>query len=29
MATSVPVISSEFNSIGDVGWYGASFYIAM
>ncbi|KAF2820881.1 MFS general substrate transporter [Ophiobolus disseminans] len=29
MATSVPVISSEFNSIVDVGWYGASFYIAM
>ncbi|KAF2115524.1 major facilitator superfamily domain-containing protein [Lophiotrema nucula] len=29
IATSVPVITSQFNSIGDVGWYGASFYIAM
>ncbi|KAF2001347.1 MFS general substrate transporter [Amniculicola lignicola CBS 123094] len=29
IATSIPVITSQFDSIGDVGWYGASFYIAM
>ncbi|KAL4999867.1 major facilitator superfamily domain-containing protein [Aspergillus recurvatus] len=29
IATAVPVITSEFNSIGDVGWYGSAFYIAL
>ncbi|KAF2478181.1 MFS general substrate transporter [Lindgomyces ingoldianus] len=29
IATAVPTITSEFNSIGDVGWYGSAFYIAL
>ncbi|KAJ5727076.1 MFS general substrate transporter [Penicillium malachiteum] len=29
LATAVPAITSEFNSLGDVGWYGGSFYIAL
>ncbi|CBF83093.1 hypothetical protein AN3254.2 [Aspergillus nidulans FGSC A4] len=29
IATAVPVITSQFNSIGDVGWYGGAFYIAL
>ncbi|KAI2627379.1 MFS general substrate transporter [Hypomontagnella submonticulosa] len=29
IATAVPVITSEFNSIKDVGWYGAAFQLAL
>ncbi|KAH4161849.1 hypothetical protein HBI04_127330 [Parastagonospora nodorum] len=29
IATAVPVITSRFNSLDDVGWYGAAFYIAL
>ncbi|ORY11850.1 major facilitator superfamily domain-containing protein [Clohesyomyces aquaticus] len=29
IATAIPTITSEFNSIGDVGWYGSAFYIAL
>ncbi|KAI8966713.1 major facilitator superfamily domain-containing protein [Daldinia sp. FL1419] len=29
IATAVPVITSEFNSINDVGWYGAAFQLAL
>ncbi|KAJ8119220.1 hypothetical protein ONZ43_g3789 [Nemania bipapillata] len=29
IATAVPVITSEFNSTRDVGWYGAAFTVAL
>ncbi|RYP56827.1 hypothetical protein DL771_011602 [Monosporascus sp. 5C6A] len=29
IATAIPVITSEFNSIKDVGWYGAAFQLAL
>ncbi|KAM0798243.1 major facilitator superfamily domain-containing protein [Usnea florida] len=29
IATAVPVITSQFHSIRDVGWYGSAFYIAL
>lgn len=29
IATAVPSITTEFSSIDDVGWYGASFMLAM
>ncbi|KAI5925016.1 MFS general substrate transporter [Camillea tinctor] len=29
IATAIPVITSEFNSIRDVGWYGAAFQLAL
>ncbi|KAI0847850.1 MFS general substrate transporter [Daldinia vernicosa] len=29
IATAIPVITSEFNSINDVGWYGATFQLAL
>lgn len=29
IATAVPSITSEFSSIGDVGWYGGAFYLAL
>lgn len=29
IATAVPVITTQFDSIGDVGWYGGAFYIAL
>ncbi|OTA60393.1 MFS general substrate transporter [Hypoxylon sp. EC38] len=29
IATAIPYITSEFNSIRDVGWYGASFQLAI
>ncbi|KAI2601789.1 major facilitator superfamily domain-containing protein [Hypoxylon sp. NC1633] len=29
IATAVPVITSEFDSIRDVGWYGAAFQLAL
>lgn len=29
IATAVPSITSEFNSIGDVGWYGSAFFIGL
>ncbi|KAK7985485.1 hypothetical protein PG988_003107 [Apiospora saccharicola] len=29
IATAVPVITSEFNSVKDVGWYGAAFMLAL
>ena len=29
IATAVPVITSDFHSIKDVGWYGAAFYITL
>ncbi|KAI0099778.1 major facilitator superfamily domain-containing protein [Nemania sp. FL0031] len=29
IATSVPVITAEFNSIEDVGWYGSAYMIAL
>ena len=29
VATAVPTITTEFNSLGDVSWYGSSFLIAI
>ena len=29
IATAIPDITSEFRSVGDVGWYGSAFYIAL
>lgn len=29
IATAVPYITAEFDSILDVGWYGASFMLAL
>lgn len=29
IATATPYITSEFNSIQDVGWYGAAFQLAL
>lgn len=29
IATAIPRITSEFNSIQDVGWYGAAFQLAL
>ncbi|KAM0817451.1 putative Major facilitator superfamily (MFS) profile domain-containing protein [Seiridium cardinale] len=29
IATAVPVITSEFNSTRDIGWYGAAFMVAL
>ncbi|PYI10683.1 MFS general substrate transporter [Aspergillus sclerotiicarbonarius CBS 121057] len=29
IATAIPVITSDFHSIGDVGWYGGAFFIAL
>ena len=29
IATAIPVITSEFHSIKDVGWYGSAFYITL
>ncbi|KAK4169836.1 putative HC-toxin efflux carrier [Cladorrhinum sp. PSN259] len=29
IATAIPVITSEFNSTRDIGWYGAAFMLAM
>ncbi|KAL6720896.1 hypothetical protein ACLMJK_002821 [Lecanora helva] len=29
IALAVPSITSRFNSIGDIGWYGGAFYIAL
>ncbi|PVI03884.1 MFS general substrate transporter [Periconia macrospinosa] len=29
ISTAIPTITSRFDSIKDVGWYGASFYIAL
>lgn len=29
IATAIPVITSYFNSLGDVGWYGSAYFIAM
>jgi hypothetical protein len=29
IATAVPRITSDFDSLEDVGWYGSAFYIAM
>ena len=29
IATAVPSITSQFNSIEDVGWYGGAFYLAL
>ncbi|RYP09460.1 hypothetical protein DL764_001285 [Monosporascus ibericus] len=29
IATAIPVITTEFNSTGDIGWYGAAFMVAM
>ncbi|GKZ51783.1 hypothetical protein AbraIFM66951_007159, partial [Aspergillus brasiliensis] len=29
IATAIPVITSDFHSIGDVGWYGSAFFIAL
>lgn len=29
IATAIPVITAEFNSIKDVGWYGAAFQLAL
>ena len=29
IATAIPVITTQFHSIRDVGWYGAAFYIVL
>ena len=29
IATAIPVITSEFHSLSDVGWYGSAFYITL
>ena len=29
ISTAIPVITSEFNSIRDVGWYGVAFQLAL
>ncbi|PVI03881.1 MFS general substrate transporter [Periconia macrospinosa] len=29
IATAVPVITSRFNSLKDIGWYGGAFYMAL
>ncbi|KAK8098759.1 MFS general substrate transporter [Apiospora kogelbergensis] len=29
IATAIPVITSEFNSVQDIGWYGAAFQLAL
>ncbi|KAJ5921345.1 MFS general substrate transporter [Penicillium verhagenii] len=29
IATAVPAITSDFHSLGDVGWYGGGFFIAL
>lgn len=29
IAVAIPVITTEFNSIGDVGWYGAAFQLGL
>ena len=29
IATAVPVITSQFHSIHDIGWYGSAFYITL
>ncbi|KAL8897926.1 MAG: hypothetical protein Q9207_006957 [Kuettlingeria erythrocarpa] len=29
IATAIPVITSYFNSLNDVGWYGSAYFIAM
>ena len=29
IATAIPVITTQFASIHDVGWYGAAFYIVL
>jgi hypothetical protein len=29
IATAIPVITSEFNSLNDVGWYGSAYFITM
>ncbi|KAL9640530.1 MAG: hypothetical protein Q9204_000677 [Flavoplaca sp. TL-2023a] len=29
IATAIPVITSHFNSLNDVGWYGSAYFIAM
>ncbi|KAF2209143.1 hypothetical protein CERZMDRAFT_9701, partial [Cercospora zeae-maydis SCOH1-5] len=28
VSTAIPQITSDFNSLSDVGWYGASFYLS-
>ncbi|PQE13617.1 HC-toxin efflux carrier TOXA protein [Rutstroemia sp. NJR-2017a BVV2] len=29
IATAIPVITTEFNSLNDVGWYGSAYFIAI